>query len=78
METLEIEAFWSNTITKDCNDCGIIVTGTDDKELALQLAKELFKKDVTDINGCVAYSWGSETYPKEYAETVFVWMSDVG
>lgn len=73
-----IEAIWSGNLTNDIKDTTIIVKGTSDKEIALMAAKDLFKKDVTDKNGCIAYTWGSNTYLSEYPNTVFVYMADVG
>jgi hypothetical protein len=76
--TNAINAIWSESLTNDPNDCSIIVKGTSDEKTAIEIAKNLFKKDITDKNGCIAYTWGSTIYLDEFPNTVFVYMADVG
>jgi hypothetical protein len=82
METLQqftknqFPMVWGYDETGNANDTRIIVRGTRNEELALNLAKEKFKTEVTDVNGCMAYRWGA--YPDDSDDIVYVTMGDVG
>lgn len=69
-----IKAYWSNEVTNNQNDGNIIVEGTNDPEIALQVAKHFWSKQLPHLT---CYRWGAHFY-HDSPNQIIVTCGDVG